>query len=681
MKSFRKWNAHMLIMILLLGLVAVPGGGVQTVEAASKNVTVKKVTCVDSLTGSKTIYLAKGKKATLKTTVTVKPDKSANKKVTYKSSNKKVATVTSKGVITGKKVGTAKITVTSKKNSKKKVMVTVKVVKGKVTGIQLNKTSATLTIGDSDKLTATVKTSKGGKKNVVWTTSDEKVATVRKGNVKAVGVGTATITVKAADGTGKKAICKVTVKDKEEGTTQAPTTEAPTPQEPTTETPKPEEPRFVLKNTEGKNASDVAVVRKMLEENKISDESCFDLNDTYMYTWNAEGRLTGLKCYNSDEEPLELSSLDVSRCSALTYLDCCGAGLSNLDVSKNTALKELDCSYNQLSNLDVSKNIALEELVCDRNQLSSLDVSKNTALKVLHCNDNQLSSLDVSKNTALKGLYCNDNQLSSLDISKNTALRVLEYNEDKVTLIGEKPIPPRLVLQNTEGKAPSDVAVIQKIIDNIHIDEYAYDYDYDDVVIDLNNIYGIEWNEYGRLVRLNVASLAGGLKAYGLSLYSLDVSGCTALTELNCGEHSGVKSLNASGCATLTKLFCEDNSYLSSLNASNCTALTELNCSSRYDDYFGGQLSSLDVSGCIALTDLDCSNNQLSSLDVSGCTALVSLSCDYNQLSSLDVSKCTALRFLYCYENQLSSLDVTNCTKLIRLGYDEDKVTVTGYPR
>lgn len=225
----------MTFAMVLSMVVAAPRLSMQA-EAASKKVVVKKVTAVDSLTGSKKIYLAKGKKAILKTTVTVTPNKSSNKQVKYTSSNKSVATVTSKGVITGKKVGTAKITVASKKNSKKKATVTVKVVKGKVTSVKLNQTSSTLTVGDNIKLTATVKVSSGGKKNVVWTSSDKNVATVKNGKVTAVASGNATITVKATDGTGKQATCTVTVKDKATEETTEKSTESTT-TEKTTEKP------------------------------------------------------------------------------------------------------------------------------------------------------------------------------------------------------------------------------------------------------------------------------------------------------------------------------------------------------------------------------------------------------------------------------------------------------------
>ena len=67
----------------------------------------------------------------------------------------------------------------------------------------------------------------------------------------------------------------------------------------------------------------------------------------------------------------------------------------------------------------------LTELDCFNNQLTSLDVSKNTALEILYCSDNKLISLDVSKNTALIVLDCSSNNLTSLDLSQNTALTSL----------------------------------------------------------------------------------------------------------------------------------------------------------------------------------------------------------------------------------------------------------------
>lgn len=202
------------VVALTLALSLSLGAGV-TANAAK--VTVKKVTSVNKLTGKKTITLTKGKKATLKTTVTVTPNKSKNKKVTYTSKNSKIASVTSKGVIKAKKVGSTKITVTTaKKNKKGKKLtakVTVKVVAGKVTKVSVDKTAVTLTAGATDTVTATVKTKgKKANKTLVWTSSDKNVATVdNKGVITAVAAGSATITAKSTDGTNKKATVAVTV--------------------------------------------------------------------------------------------------------------------------------------------------------------------------------------------------------------------------------------------------------------------------------------------------------------------------------------------------------------------------------------------------------------------------------------------------------------------------------------
>lgn len=203
------------MLVLALALVAAFSlGAGSTAEAKKKKkVTVSKVTSVDKLTGKKTITLTKGKKASLKTTVTVKPNKSANKKVKYRSSNSRVASVTSKGKITAKAAGSAKITVTSTKNSKKKATVKVKVVTGKVKKVTVQNAPATMKVGTSVKVKAKVKTTgKKPNKKVVWKSSDENVATVDKnGNITAKKAGTVKITAEATDGTKKKDKVTITV--------------------------------------------------------------------------------------------------------------------------------------------------------------------------------------------------------------------------------------------------------------------------------------------------------------------------------------------------------------------------------------------------------------------------------------------------------------------------------------
>ncbi len=176
------------VMIALVTVIAVAGTSIP-VEAAAK--APKKITLK---TTAKTVDI-KGK-----ATISVKSvsPKGADKGVKYQSSNKKVATVSSKGVVTGKKAGKTTITVTSKKNKKVKKKITIKVKQLKPTSISLT-SAASLKAGGKQALKATVKPA-GVYCPVAWSSSDASVASVdSKGNVQAKKAGTAVITVKAKE--------------------------------------------------------------------------------------------------------------------------------------------------------------------------------------------------------------------------------------------------------------------------------------------------------------------------------------------------------------------------------------------------------------------------------------------------------------------------------------------------
>lgn len=140
-----------------------------------------------------------------------KPSK-ASKSVKWKSSNKKVATVSKSGYVTGKKKGTVKITATSKKNKRAKKTIKIKVTNLKAKYVKMSKTSAILFPNDKTTLKATVKGSAGFyNQGVTWKSSNTSVATVNsKGSVTAKKAGKATITATEKGGS-KKATCAVTV--------------------------------------------------------------------------------------------------------------------------------------------------------------------------------------------------------------------------------------------------------------------------------------------------------------------------------------------------------------------------------------------------------------------------------------------------------------------------------------
>jgi len=220
MKNGRTTTIKRIFAMVLAFAVAVSILTVSTQESYAANGKVKTV-AVTNLP-AKQLTLKKGKTFTLKTKVTVTGK--ASKKVAYKSSNKKVATVNANGKIIAKKKGTATITVYSKADKKKtcKIKVTVGT---PVTKVKLNKTKANLNIGKTLTLKTTLSPKKPSNKGIIWKSSNTKVATVTsKGVVKAKKAGTVTITATAKDGSGKKAACKITVK---KGNPVIPTPEEP----------------------------------------------------------------------------------------------------------------------------------------------------------------------------------------------------------------------------------------------------------------------------------------------------------------------------------------------------------------------------------------------------------------------------------------------------------------------
>lgn len=188
--------------------------GTVTITAKAADGSGKKATCKVTVVRKATsvkvaptsVTLNAGAKKTLKATVA--PSNATSKKVTWKSSNTKVAKVSSNGVVTAVKAGTATITATTADGSKKVAKCTVKVVKPAI-----KVAPATVTLEEGKTATVKVAVVDALGKTVTWSTSNKAVATVSsKGVVKAVKAGTATIT--ATSKSGKKATVKVTVKAK-----------------------------------------------------------------------------------------------------------------------------------------------------------------------------------------------------------------------------------------------------------------------------------------------------------------------------------------------------------------------------------------------------------------------------------------------------------------------------------
>ncbi len=176
-----------------------------TVESeTSETVAVTGITLDKS-----TLDLNEGETGTL--VATVAPENATNKNFTFTSSDPTVASVEG-NVVTAVKEGTATITVTTEDgNYTATCTVTVNPATVAVTGVTLNKTEVSLKVGASTTIKATIAPANATNKNRTRVSSDTSVATIdENGTIKAVGVGTAVITVKTEDG-GFEATCTVTV--------------------------------------------------------------------------------------------------------------------------------------------------------------------------------------------------------------------------------------------------------------------------------------------------------------------------------------------------------------------------------------------------------------------------------------------------------------------------------------
>lgn len=207
MKMTLHRSLSVLLAVALAASLAVP--------ALAARVRVRDITLdQDSVT------LVLGADTTTRLTYTISPDDADDQTVTWSTSKSRVATVSSKGVVTPQAVGTATITVTTNDGDYQDTC-KVTVVENYVTDVTITSTdSGPLSVGETRSLSAdvTYKHDEGSSRGVTWESTDTSVATVSsKGKVTAVAPGTVSIVAQAKDdgnnGTAVSDVYKLTVTD------------------------------------------------------------------------------------------------------------------------------------------------------------------------------------------------------------------------------------------------------------------------------------------------------------------------------------------------------------------------------------------------------------------------------------------------------------------------------------
>ena len=199
-----------LLPIVLLVVISIAGRILSTYQ----HIEVARVVFTDEageeLDGDAMLTLSVGE--TKSTSIKIYPELAANKRVSYTSTDEAVCTVDAEGAVTGVRAGSAIIIVrTADGNKTARLNVVVRA--DGVTGVTLTPETLSIMVGESKDLSVVVEPYAALNKHVTFKTSDPSVVTVSAtGKLRAVGAGTATVTVTTVDG-GFTDTCIVTVTD------------------------------------------------------------------------------------------------------------------------------------------------------------------------------------------------------------------------------------------------------------------------------------------------------------------------------------------------------------------------------------------------------------------------------------------------------------------------------------
>ena len=342
------------------------------------------------------------------------------------------------------------------------------------------------------------------------------------------------------------------------------------------------------------------------------------------------GNIAVLECSNN-----QLTTLDVTKLSALTHLISRKNFVRDLDVSGNPELKLLYVQDSPLEQLDLTHNSKIDSLILTNNRLKELTLASHPTLELLMCTSNaQLKHLNLKDCPKLKHLDALQTLVDEYDLSKNSELRYVAVGLGRP--LRTLSLPPN-----------------NKI---------------DTLMVPAAGLKTIDLSQTKQLKLLGIDN--------NYELSQLDLTGMTQLKALSC-EGNALTSLNLSACRNLESLVCNNN-QLTTLDVSGLNKLETLTC-------FSNDLATLNLTGCTSMKNLDCSVNpklstadfprSLTSLNCSSCNftqiettklpLLTNLTCDGNQIGTLNLTAQTKLTAINCGNNKIEQLDFSNCTNLL----------------
>lgn len=326
--------------------------------------------------------------------------------------------------------------------------------------------------------------------------------------------------------------------------------------------------------------------------------------------------------------------------------------LKEIDFSKNAKLKTLLLYNTDIERLDLSNNLNVESVkLYQTYNLAYINLGENTNLTSwTPWTDGDMSNADLGPHVPFEIVAPCLQSLTLRDIEKDCSFNLSGCKSLKsLSLIDE---------YNTWGLTSVDLEALTELT-SLKISGF---YHLNSLKLNKNTLSSLYFSgDSLSSIDLSDYTALKSAEIYGKNFTSIDVSGCSALTTLNCKQCTALTNLNLSGCSALKTLTCNGCSKLTNLDLSDCSALRTLWC------YSCSKLTNLNLSGCSEIKNIRSYSTKLSLLNLSDCVALENLECNNCELTELDVTYCPLLTTLDCSPmsgDGLAKLYVTAAQKI-----------------
>ena len=351
--------------------------------------------------------------------------------------------------------------------------------------------------------------------------------------------------------------------------------------------------------------------------------------------------------------------ITTSDVNARTSMTISGKSISNLQgINYFSKLTWLDCSNNNLTDL-YNVPTSLQTLYCQNNKITSFNYLQNcSSLKSLNCSNNQISSL-TNLPTSIEFLDCSSNKFTILDFCNTSDHMYTKYYNLKTLNCSNN--TQLTELWNSDFSTGGAALTSLNVSGCTSLTQIRCEYNKLTSLSSLPSSLKI-LNVMGNQLT-SLATLPSGLETLSAS--------SNKFTSFSLSNHSSIKFLQIGNNPNLTSLTINNNSKLEKVYAYYTTSSCTINCNNN------SKLTLLNVEDSPGLKTLNCYGNAaLTSLGVTNCSSLTTLDCHSNALTGIiGLYSCTALTTLDCGYNQLSSLDVSSLSNLTVLNCRTNKLT------